>query len=121
MPLPGLARLALHHRREPDGGRRRAGAVRPSRCSPGLLRDKAVFVTGGGRGIGRGIAEALAEAGAHVGLGDLRLEDAAETGALVESRGRRALAVALDVTQEASLDAAVDGDGRRLSAGSTAG
>ena len=71
------------------------------------LAGKAVFVTGGGRGIGRGIAEALAEAGADVGVGDLRLEDARQTGGLVEARGRRALAVALDVTQEASLDAAV--------------
>ena len=74
----------------------------------GLLRDKAVFVTGGGRGIGRGIAEALAEAGAHVGVGDLRLENAAETKRLVESQGGRALGVVLDVTQEASLDEAVE-------------
>ncbi len=71
------------------------------------LSGKAVFVTGGGRGIGRGIAEALAEAGADVGVGDLRVEGAQETARLVESRGRRALAVALDVTQEQSLEAAV--------------
>ena len=73
-----------------------------------LLKGKAVFVTGGARGIGRGIAEALAEAGAYVGVGDLQLEAARETARLVESRGRRALAVALDVTDEASLDAAAE-------------
>jgi meso-butanediol dehydrogenase/(S,S)-butanediol dehydrogenase/diacetyl reductase len=71
------------------------------------LFGKVVFVTGGGRGIGRGIAEACAEAGASVALGDLRAEDAAETARLVEAGGRRAHAVALDVTQPASLDAAV--------------
>jgi meso-butanediol dehydrogenase/(S,S)-butanediol dehydrogenase/diacetyl reductase len=71
-----------------------------------MLLYKAVFVTGGGRGIGRGIAEALAEAGAHVGVGDLSLPAAQETKQLVEGRGCRALAVALDVTQAASLEAA---------------
>jgi meso-butanediol dehydrogenase/(S,S)-butanediol dehydrogenase/diacetyl reductase len=71
-----------------------------------MLLYKAVFVTGGGRGIGRGIAEALAEAGAHVGVGDLSLQAAQETARLVEGRGCRALAVALDVTQAASLEAA---------------
>jgi NAD(P)-dependent dehydrogenase (short-subunit alcohol dehydrogenase family) len=71
-----------------------------------MLLYKAVFVTGGGRGIGRGIAEALAEAGAHVGVGDLSLQAAQETARLVEARGCRALAVPLDVTQAASLEAA---------------
>jgi len=72
-----------------------------------ILEGRAVFVTGGGRGIGHGIAEALAEAGAHVGVGDLRADDARETARLVEGRGRRGLAVALDVTDEASVAAAV--------------
>ena len=71
-----------------------------------ILLYKAVFVTGGGRGIGRGIAEALAEAGAHVGVGDLSLQAAQETARLVEARGCRALAVPLDVTPAASLEAA---------------
>jgi meso-butanediol dehydrogenase/(S,S)-butanediol dehydrogenase/diacetyl reductase len=66
-----------------------------------------VFVTGGGRGIGRGIAEAAAEGGADVAVGDLQEAEARETAARVETRGRRALAVRLDVTEEASLAAAV--------------
>ena len=45
-------------------------------------------------------------AGAHVGIGDLQLQAAQETARLVEGRGCRALAVALDVTQAASLEAA---------------
>jgi NAD(P)-dependent dehydrogenase (short-subunit alcohol dehydrogenase family) len=71
------------------------------------LGGRAVFVTGGGRGIGRGIACALAERGADVGVGDLDLAGARETADLVEAGGRRGLAVALDVTQAASLEAAV--------------
>ncbi|HEY5907676.1 MAG TPA: SDR family NAD(P)-dependent oxidoreductase [Vicinamibacteria bacterium] len=74
---------------------------------PAALASRTVFVTGGGRGIGRGIAEALAEAGASVALGDLRVEEARETAALVESRGGRALGLRLDVTDEESLEAAV--------------
>jgi meso-butanediol dehydrogenase/(S,S)-butanediol dehydrogenase/diacetyl reductase len=73
------------------------------------LRGRVVFVTGGGRGIGRGIAQACAEAGASVGLGDLRAEDAVETARLVEASGQRAHAVALDVRQPESLEAAVAG------------
>jgi meso-butanediol dehydrogenase/(S,S)-butanediol dehydrogenase/diacetyl reductase len=71
-----------------------------------LLDGKVVLVTGAGRGIGRGTAEALAEAGADVAAGDV---DGAvrETAALVERRGRRALALHLDVTDPISLEAAV--------------
>jgi len=73
---------------------------------PFSLRGKAVFVTGGARGIGRGIAEALAEAGADVGVGDLDVDGARQTARLVEQAGRRSLPLALDVTQTASLEAA---------------
>jgi meso-butanediol dehydrogenase/(S,S)-butanediol dehydrogenase/diacetyl reductase len=68
-----------------------------------------VFVTGAARGIGRGIAEACAEAGADVALGDLDVVGASETSRLVEARGRRACARPLDVTEPASLEAALDG------------
>lgn len=72
-----------------------------------MLKDKVIFVTGAGRGMGRGIAEALAEAGADVAMGDLAIEPVRETAQLVEARGRRALAVPLDVTQRASIEAAI--------------
>lgn len=85
------------------------GPAPPPSPAFGSLFGKTVFVTGGGRGIGRGIAEAAAEAGADVAVGDLRLEEARETARRVEARGRRALALALDVTDERSLGAAVAG------------
>ncbi|HSB61767.1 MAG TPA: SDR family oxidoreductase [Vicinamibacteria bacterium] len=72
-----------------------------------LLQGRVVFVTGAGRGIGRGIAEAAAEAGAELALGDLDLASAEETAGLVRERGRRAVALRLDVTDRGSLEGAV--------------
>lgn len=72
-----------------------------------LLKDKVIFVTGAGRGMGRGIAEALAEAGAAVAVGDLTIEPVQETAQRIEAHGGRALAVQLDVTQRASVAAAI--------------
>jgi NAD(P)-dependent dehydrogenase (short-subunit alcohol dehydrogenase family) len=72
-----------------------------------LLEGRVVFVTGAARGIGRGIAVALAESGAEVALGDLDLAAASETAELVRDRGRRAVALKLDVTDRASLDEAI--------------
>lgn len=69
-----------------------------------LLEGRVVFVTGAARGIGRGIAEALAESGADLALGDLDLAAASETAELVRARGRRAVALKLDVTVRGSLD-----------------
>jgi meso-butanediol dehydrogenase/(S,S)-butanediol dehydrogenase/diacetyl reductase len=72
-----------------------------------LLQNKVIFVTGAGRGMGRGIAEALAEAGADVVVGDLAIEPVQETARLAEARGQCALALQLDVTQRASIEAAI--------------
>jgi meso-butanediol dehydrogenase/(S,S)-butanediol dehydrogenase/diacetyl reductase len=72
------------------------------------LDDRVALVTGGGRGIGRGIALALAGAGADVAIGEIDLESAEATAKLVEGRGRRALALRMDVTSAESVQAAVD-------------
>ncbi|BCJ38628.1 3-oxoacyl-ACP reductase [Actinocatenispora thailandica] len=57
------------------------------------------LVTGAGHGIGRGIAYALADAGADVVVHHGHsAEAAAETVAGIEQRGRKALALAADVT-----------------------
>jgi 3-oxoacyl-[acyl-carrier protein] reductase len=71
------------------------------------LEGKTAVVTGGSRGIGRAIALGLAEAGADVALTyrDKRAEaDAVVAG--IERLGRRAMALQMDVTDRASIEAA---------------
>jgi 3-oxoacyl-[acyl-carrier protein] reductase len=71
------------------------------------LSGKNAVVTGGSRGIGRAIAIGLAEAGANVVLTYKSNRDEAETAvARIESLGRRALALPMDVTDRASVEAA---------------
>jgi 7-alpha-hydroxysteroid dehydrogenase len=60
-------------------------------------------VTGAGLGIGRGIAIGLAEAGADVVLAARTPADLEEVAGQVRARGRRALPVPTDVTDEAAL------------------
>jgi len=67
------------------------------------LTDKVAIVTGAGRGIGRAIAEAYAEVGADVVCAARTREQIDETAAAVRKHGRRALAVACDVTERAQL------------------
>lgn len=78
------------------------------RCGLELgLRDKIAVVTGGGRGIGAAVAATLADEGAHVAVFD-RLADEAETvAARLRSRGVRALAIDVDISQSAAVDNAI--------------
>jgi 3-oxoacyl-[acyl-carrier protein] reductase len=65
---------------------------------------KVVVVTGGSRGIGRACAEALTRGGWSVAVGYRTSEsDAKETLSGLERLGRPGLAVAMDVTDEASV------------------
>ena len=69
------------------------------------LEGKTAFITGSARGIGRAFAEAyLRESAAHVVIADINLERAQET---ARELGAGAYAVRLDVTDQASIDAAV--------------
>ncbi|MGW4894953.1 SDR family NAD(P)-dependent oxidoreductase [Kitasatospora sp. NPDC004240] len=61
--------------------------------------DKSVLVTGGGTGIGRAIALAFAREGARVAVAGRTAGTLAETVALIEAEGGRALAVTADVTR----------------------
>lgn len=68
---------------------------------------RTAFVTGAARGIGRAIAETLAADGHRVAVADLRTEQADEVVAAITEAGGTAFATQLDVTDEASVQAAV--------------
>jgi NAD(P)-dependent dehydrogenase (short-subunit alcohol dehydrogenase family) len=72
------------------------------------LDDKVVIVTGASSGLGVSFARAFAEAGADVVLGARRADRMAETAALVEATGRKALSVATDVSVPEQCQALVD-------------
>jgi meso-butanediol dehydrogenase/(S,S)-butanediol dehydrogenase/diacetyl reductase len=65
-------------------------------------------VTGAAQGLGQAAAVALAQQGADVACVDLDAERCAQTVALVEAHGRRALALGGDVSYKASVDACAD-------------
>lgn len=69
---------------------------------------KVALITGAGSGIGRAISRQLAGDGAAVAVVDLRLEGAAETVALIEADGGRAIALTADVRERGEVQAAVD-------------
>ncbi|MGO4638939.1 L-iditol 2-dehydrogenase [Mesorhizobium sp. 2RAF45] len=68
------------------------------------LKGKSALITGSARGIGKAFAEAYAREGAIVAIADINLEAAQKTAAEI---GDKAYAVKLDVTDQASIDAAV--------------
>ncbi|MGC9395474.1 MAG: sorbitol-6-phosphate dehydrogenase [Anaerolineae bacterium] len=73
------------------------------------LQDKIAIVTGGAQGLGAALCERLAQEGAHVVVADLNLEGAEQTaGTIAAQTGQRALAVKVDVSDEAQVAAMVD-------------
>ena len=71
------------------------------------LSGKTALVTGASSGLGRHFACVLAANGARVALASRRLERLKEVRAEIEAQGGSAMAVALDVTDPASIAAAV--------------
>src|ERR687890_1667931 len=75
----------------------------------GRLAGKAAVITGGDSGIGRAVALAFAREGANVLIAYLSEEaDARETARVVEAAGRRCVAVAGDISEEAHCRAIID-------------
>jgi NAD(P)-dependent dehydrogenase (short-subunit alcohol dehydrogenase family) len=72
------------------------------------LTGQVALVTGAARGLGRAIALALADAGADVALGLRRDGTAGDLVTTIESMGRRAIAVPMDVQDLAQIGPAVD-------------
>jgi NAD(P)-dependent dehydrogenase (short-subunit alcohol dehydrogenase family) len=68
------------------------------------LDGRSAAVTGAGRGIGRAVANGLAEAGARLAVTDIDLPAAEQTAAAIRYNGGEAIAVALDVADEASVE-----------------
>jgi 3-hydroxybutyrate dehydrogenase len=78
------------------------------------MQDKIAIVTGAASGIGREIAHAYAREGAKVCIADLNLDGAQAVAGEIGRAGGEALAVRMDVTQEAAVDAGVADTVRRF-------
>jgi 3-hydroxybutyrate dehydrogenase len=71
------------------------------------LKDKVAIVTGAASGIGKEIALVYAREGAKLAIADLNMDAAEAAAAEIRSAGGQALAVAMDVTDEAAVAAGV--------------
>ena len=72
------------------------------------LKGKTALVTGAASGLGKRIAEVYADAGANVVIADLKLADAQATADAIAQKGVKTLAIVMDVTDEAAVDAGFD-------------
>lgn len=73
-----------------------------------LLTNKVAVITGGGGALGAGIAQGLAQAGAAVVIADVKAEAAQQVAASIQAERGRALAVACDVADSASVAGMVE-------------
>jgi NAD(P)-dependent dehydrogenase (short-subunit alcohol dehydrogenase family) len=71
------------------------------------LAGRHALVTGGARGLGAGMAQALARAGAAVMIGDILADAGRDAARALNATGAKAAFTPLDVTDEASWQAAV--------------
>lgn len=72
------------------------------------MEGKVVFVAGGGSGIGEAIAIAFAANGVRVAVSDLRYDMAERVAASIRAEGGDAIALGMDVSVQADIDAALD-------------
>ena len=71
------------------------------------MSNRTALVTGGAQGIGRGIAAALAAQGFRVAIADLNIETATQTAKDLSEAGGTVVAVEVNVTDMASVEAGV--------------
>ena len=72
------------------------------------LQNKVALVTGAASGIGEQCARKLASLGAAVVIADLNLDNAQKVASSIVAAGGKALAVAMDVTNEEAVNAGVE-------------
>lgn len=72
------------------------------------LKDKVAVVTGAAGGIGLEIVRTFAREGARIAVADLDGDAAARVAAELTGQGRKAMAVAMDVTREDQVDAGLE-------------
>jgi meso-butanediol dehydrogenase/(S,S)-butanediol dehydrogenase/diacetyl reductase len=73
----------------------------------GLVEGKSIVVTGAGSGIGEAIATDLAAEGAKVAVADINIDTANRVAAAIGKKGGTAIAVAVNVTDRASVRAMI--------------
>ena len=78
------------------------------------LQDKVAVVTGAASGIGKEIAREFLNNGAKVAIADLNIDAANATAAEFDPTGLRAMGVAMNVTDEAQVDAGIDAVAEKL-------
>ena len=71
------------------------------------LEGKVAFITGSASGIGKEIALEFAREGAKIVIADLNQHGANATAAEIENTGSKAIGIAVDVTDEAQVESAV--------------